>query len=302
MRGWLTVGAACAVLLPLLLAPSTGAQTGAVEKFALDPSKTVVNRSSLLLGPDTWTIPDQGGTIVWNARDWSGTYTFQPPQELVAEGTPMTMTVSATEKLGGAGNTISLGMGVSGPVVGSSPQTVGAVARAGGTDTQTRTVTLIGRDSGNVLYVVVGIQDGPTYTFTYNKVTTPPPAAPPPATPPPTTAVTNATVTPNQAFTLPSARRCASRRNFIIRLKRPGRVRYLAARVTVNGKRTAVFIKRERYLTVRGRILLERRLAARVDLRGLSKGTFRVGITAVTTSLRTLRGTRSYRTCEPRRR
>jgi hypothetical protein len=299
------VGAVLASLLALLPAPATRAQTGAVEKFVLDPSKTVVNRGSLLLGPETWTIPDQGGTIIWNAPNWSGTYTFQPPQELAAEGTPMTMTVSATEKLGGAGNTISLGMGVSGPVVGSSPQTVGAVARAGGTDTQTRTVTLIGKDSGSVLYVIVGIQDGPTYTFTYNKITTPatpPPTTPPPATPPPATAVTNATVTPSQAFTLPSSRRCVSRRNFIIRIKRPGRVRYLAARVTVNGRRTAVFIKRERYLTVRGRILQERRLAARVDLRGLPKGTFRVAITAVTTSLRTLRGTRSYRTCEPRRR
>jgi hypothetical protein len=298
MPTWRRAWPILACLALLTLAPAAHAQTGGIETFVLDPSKTSVNRGAL--PPSEWTIPDQGGTVTWNAQNWSATFSFQMPQELTAEGVPMTITVSATEKLGGAGNSVTPAMGVSGPVVGGSPQTVSATARAGGTDTQSRTVTLVGRNSGNDLYVIVGIQDGPTYTFTYLKKITPR-AAPPPAAPP-ATQISNADVTPAQAFGLPSTRKCVSRRNFVIRVKRPGDVRYLAANVKVNGRRTAVFIKRERYLTIRGRVLTSRRFAARVDLRGLPKGTFRASITAVTTSLRTIRETRTYRTCEPRRR
>jgi hypothetical protein len=93
-----------------------------------------------------------------------------------------------------------------------------------------------------------------------------------------------------------------SRRNFLIRLKRPGNVKYLAAKVKVNGRQVAVVVARERYRTLRGKVLLPKRLTAQVDLRGLPAGRFNVEITAVTTSLRTIRGTRRYRTCEPRRR
>ena len=92
-----------------------------------------------------------------------------------------------------------------------------------------------------------------------------------------------------------------SRRNFLIRLKRPGNVKYLAAKVNVNGRQVRVTVARERYRTIRGKVLLRRRLTAQVDLRGLPRGTFRVQVVAVTTSLRTLRGERRYRTCEPRR-
>jgi hypothetical protein len=92
-------------------------------------------------------------------------------------------------------------------------------------------------------------------------------------------------------------RRCVSRRNFVIRLRRPPKVRYLVARVRVNGKPTPVFIQRERYLTIKGQVLLRKRLAARVDLRGLPKGQFVTTIQAVTGTFRTITGTRRYRTC-----
>ena len=104
-------------------------------------------------------------------------------------------------------------------------------------------------------------------------------------------------MTPAVAFAFPPTVGCVSKRNFRIRLRRPRKVSYLAARVSVNGRQVPVIIKRQRYRTVRGRALRERSLTAQVDLRGFPKGTFRVQITAVTTSLRTIRGVRTYRTC-----
>jgi hypothetical protein len=83
----------------------------------------------------------------------------------------------------------------------------------------------------------------------------------------------------------------------VIRLRRPPQVRFLVARVQVNGKPTPVFIQSERYLTIKGQVLLRRRLAARVDLRGLPKGQFATTIQAVTATFRTIAGTRRYKTC-----
>lgn len=86
---------------------------------------------------------------------------------------------------------------------------------------------------------------------------------------------------------LPSSRSCQSRRRFTIRLRRAPRGDALrSATVTVNGKRVKV---------VRGR-----RLRAPVDLRGLPKGTVRVAVTVRTRKGRTLRSTRTYRTCVPK--
>ena len=127
-------------------------------------------------------------------------------------------------------------------------------------------------------------------------VAPPPPTPPAPPAPPP--AITNATITPAQAFAFPpTAGGCVSKRNFRIRLRRPSDVRYIAAKVVVNGRQVPVIVAKQRYRTIRGKILNLRRLTAQVDLRGLPKGTFRVQITAITTSLRTIRGPRPYRTC-----
>ena len=91
------------------------------------------------------------------------------------------------------------------------------------------------------------------------------------------------------AAKLRSNRRCVSRRNFVIRLRRaPRGDRIRSAVVTVNGKRVKA---------VRGK-----RVRARIDLRGLPKGTVRVAITVRTAKGRTLRSARTYRTCAPRKR
>lgn len=82
--------------------------------------------------------------------------------------------------------------------------------------------------------------------------------------------------------------RCASRRNFRIRLRAPVGAKVRQARVLVNGKRSRVW---------RGR-----RPMARVDMRGLPRGRVTVRIAIETATGLTLRGTRSYLTCTKARR
>jgi ABC-2 type transport system ATP-binding protein len=94
---------------------------------------------------------------------------------------------------------------------------------------------------------------------------------------------------PGGAGLLPQSRRCLSRRRFEIRVKRGrGKARLRSARVTVDGKRVKV---RRR----------AGRLRAIIDLRGRRKQRVRVRIVARTRGGKTLRDTRVYRTCTPKR-
>lgn len=85
---------------------------------------------------------------------------------------------------------------------------------------------------------------------------------------------------------LPSSGACASRRVFTIHLRGPKGQRLRSARVYLNGRRVK---------SVSGA------RTARIDLRGLPKGTVRVKVVARTRSGRTITETRRYLTCTPRR-
>lgn len=114
-------------------------------------------------------------------------------------------------------------------------------------------------------------------------VTTP---APKPITPsPPRPAKLSIT---SVASGLPSTRRCLSRRSFRIRLRNPVKAKITSATVKVNGRVVA---------TRKGK-----RITAPVQLKGLPKGRYTVGITAKLADGRTVTGTRKYRTCAPKRR
>lgn len=82
---------------------------------------------------------------------------------------------------------------------------------------------------------------------------------------------------------------CASRRHFMIHVRPPRGVSYVRVVVRVGSRRIRV--------ARRGRSFV-----GRVDLRGLRRGRFSVGITAVTTAGSTIRSVRRYRTCTPGRR
>ncbi len=92
---------------------------------------------------------------------------------------------------------------------------------------------------------------------------------------------------PAIAATLPSNRRCVSRRSSKIRLARPAGDPLAKAEVRVNGRKVQVVKKS--------------RLTAPVDLRGLPKGKVKVSITAITRSGRRLTASRTYKTCAARK-
>ncbi|HZO36142.1 MAG TPA: hypothetical protein VFB41_04620 [Solirubrobacteraceae bacterium] len=245
--------------------------------------------------PQNWTVNTATRTAVGTFTYGTGTYVYTMPSVIPAGGAAakLTMTIQNAQNW-------ATGFSVSGNADFSPEAAVQDYSvNRGPNYTAVREFTITPRTypAGTSFVDLTGhayFSEGPTFTFRYRVDTEP-------VTPPPSTSITNSNVTPAQVFTLPSNRRCVSRRNFTIRLKRPGKVSYLAAKVTVNGRQAPVFVLNERYLTIRGDVLTRRRLSARVDLRGLPKGQFRVGITAVTKSLRSIRGARLYRTCEPKR-
>ena len=116
-------------------------------------------------------------------------------------------------------------------------------------------------------------------TFSPTGVAGPPPAGPAAVTPP------SIAFGPNGLLSTPTNLRCVSKRYFPIRLRKkfwPG-----IAAVTIRMPRTTKVLRRRPWGT-------------NVDLRGLPKGTFFVRITALTTTGKTIRGTRRYRTCRGR--
>jgi hypothetical protein len=251
--------------------------------------------------PQNWKVDTATRTAVGTFPYGTGTYQYAVPAVIPADGAAgrLTMTVQSAQNW-------ATGFNLTGDVDFTPAAAIEEFSsQRGPSYTSVRDFTIKPRASYPATTKFVDLvghsyyNEGPTFTFRYS--VGPEPTPEPPAPAPPSSTPTNGTVTAAQAFGLPSTRRCVSRRNFVIRLKRPGKVSYLAARVTVNGRRTPVFVLDERYLTIRGRVLTRRRLSARVDLRGLPKGTFRVGIIAVTKTLRSISDARAYRTCEPRR-
>ena len=87
--------------------------------------------------------------------------------------------------------------------------------------------------------------------------------------------------------TLPSAKRCVSRRAFRIRLRKRSGIPYRSATVSVNGRRVKV---------VKGK-----RLTAPVDLRGLPAGRVVVRVSVMLADGTRLTGKRTYRTCTPKK-
>jgi hypothetical protein len=91
----------------------------------------------------------------------------------------------------------------------------------------------------------------------------------------------------------PSTRRCVSRRRFRIRIRERGGFKIETAQV---------FLDRRRIKVIKRRVFARKRHTARIDLRGLPKGIFKIRIVVLTTQGDSKRGTRRYRTCTKKRR
>jgi hypothetical protein len=99
-------------------------------------------------------------------------------------------------------------------------------------------------------------------------------------------------IVPPRVIGLPSNRKCVSRRKFRIRIRQPGGIQIQTALVFVNGKKVRVLTRK---------VFQRKRKVANVNLRGLPRGKFKVRIVVLTSEGKTLRGTRTYRTCTKKR-
>jgi hypothetical protein len=164
--GALTTGApatvAVAPTFTLVASPTCGSGETRVGRACVD-------RPTL----DKWTIAD--GNASWDVPgQWLITYAWKIPATVPAAGAGMTMQMSAQERIGGPGNRICPAMGaVSGfgfkgeP---AQPATIGFCAVAGGSANDSKTITLVpssAAPAGSTLYLTVGLQDGPRFTYTY---------------------------------------------------------------------------------------------------------------------------------------
>jgi hypothetical protein len=107
-------------------------------------------------------------------------------------------------------------------------------------------------------------------------------------------------VAASNVLPLPSNHACTSHRAFPIRVRRYRGITYTSATVAINGRRIPVYVytTRRLKLTKVGAVYLnQRRFRAFIDLRGRAKGTYKVRVTATTSSGRVLAATRTYHTC-----
>jgi YVTN family beta-propeller protein len=88
------------------------------------------------------------------------------------------------------------------------------------------------------------------------------------------------------AFSLPSAKRCVSRRHFTMHIRTIPGITWARASIRINRKRV--------------RTIGRSHITARIDLRGLPKGTFVLSIIATATNGRRATGARTYHTCVPK--
>jgi spore coat-associated protein N len=91
-------------------------------------------------------------------------------------------------------------------------------------------------------------------------------------------------------FQMPAAKRCLSRRTFMIRVRLPKGMRFKTLTIRVNGK-----------VKVNQKGLKARKVKARVNLRGMPKGKVVVKIVARTNTARKAVRKRTYHTCAKRR-
>ena len=131
-------------------------------RSCVNPIRTLHDKWTFGDGKATWDVPGQ----------WVSTYEWTIPATVPAAGANLTMKLSATERIGGPNNRICPAMGaVSGfGLQGAQPQTIGFCAEAGGTKSETKTLKMVAssaQPAGSTLYLSIGLQDGPHYTYTY---------------------------------------------------------------------------------------------------------------------------------------
>jgi hypothetical protein len=207
MRGW--VVSACAALLLVAAAAvapaSNGAQHAAAVTLTLQAptatphtlvaptkaeceaaqaavlGKACVDRRGMILANEWVTVQDGRAQMI-HPNQWDISFSWTVPQSIPATGAAMKLELSAKELTRGANARICPAMGVrggfalkEGGVLQGQPVQVDVCAQAGGTAPASKTVTLVPgtATAGSFVYLTVGIQDGPVYTYKYKAVAAP---------------------------------------------------------------------------------------------------------------------------------
>jgi hypothetical protein len=154
---------ASTVSFQLVVAPTCGSGTTRLGRACVD-RPTIPN----------WTIED--GNARWDMPgQWLTTYSWTVPQTVAAAGGALSLRVSAEERTGRANTRICPALGAragfSFKGVPAQPVVVGFCAEAivKPTDAQSKALTLVPPSAapGSLLYLTIGAQDGPSYTYTY---------------------------------------------------------------------------------------------------------------------------------------
>lgn len=137
-------------------------------------------------------------------------------------------------------------------------------------------------DNGAGISWAFTLAPGAARTFSHYTTFSPTGNAGPPPPPPPAVAPPQSAFGPNGLLQAPPRNRCLSRRYFPIKVRR--KFWPILVGVTIKMPKTTRVLRRRPWSTI-------------VDLRGLPRGRFAVRITALTTTGKTIKGTRHYRTC-----
>jgi hypothetical protein len=160
---------------------AAGGRSAAGTPFALttpgDCATGTVAKGNACVKTTGFTFQDHwkpgNGSATWNVPGrWNVSYNWTVPASVPAEGTTMTLRLAATELTRNPGARICPAIGVTSgfDLKQAQPATLGVCAESGGSAPSTpKTVRLVPPKAspGTIVFLTVGLQDGPTYTYRY---------------------------------------------------------------------------------------------------------------------------------------
>jgi len=187
----------------LELVPVTRAECAAprvlIGGACVDKSGTII--------PDKWTFGDRSAQWAPGppqaAGQWRTTYAWTVPQTIPPAGAALTLKLTAAELTKLPNARVCPGMGVRSSL--TSSVDLGVCAPSGGTASDSKTLRLLPDTSppGTSVYLSIGLQDGPGYTYKYRAAKKPPRCKAPPRLP---ASAAGAACTATVAFTFTQAR------------------------------------------------------------------------------------------------
>jgi len=167
----LTVGAGATASAVSTSSPVS--MPGANSDTTLTLASVTIDRKNLIDTPN-WTFSDQGGSATWNKPgQWHASYMWSVPTTIPASGASASLALNATVL---NGNFAPL-MGIWGSPVKENPsgvelRTTPTLINKGQSGSGSRSVPLVPGGAASAV-LSVGLQDGPTFVYTYKAAADP---------------------------------------------------------------------------------------------------------------------------------